>query len=57
MPCKSLNAQVLGNLQTEIDNLKLLDEVHQLFFVGHSTLIFLEQAAFFGSTHVQLSQC
>ena len=43
MPCKSLKVQFLDNLQTAIDNLTLLDEVHQLFFDGHSNSIFLNK--------------
>ena len=57
MPRKSLKAQFLNNLQTAIDHLKIIDEVHQLFFVGNSSSIYLEQAAFFESMHNQLSQC
>ena len=57
MPCKSLKAHFLNNLQTAIDHLKIINEVHQLFFVANSNLIYLEQAAFFKSMHNQLSQC
>ena len=57
MPRKSLKAHFLNHLQTAIDHVKIIGEVHQLFFVGNSNLIYLEQAAFFKSMHNQLSQC
>ena len=43
MPHKSLKAHFLNNLQTAIDHLKIIDEVHQLFFVGNSSSFILNK--------------